>query len=329
MTQADPSQSRQRPLGAAFGASSTAREVIGSTDLSGKTAIVTGGYSGLGLETARILAGAGARVIVPARAPDRARSALAAVPGAQLEQLDLMDPASIDGFAQRFLDSGLSLDLLVGSAGIMAIPLARDAHGNEAQFSTNHLGHFRLAVRLWPALQRANAARVVSFSSAGHHIAGVDFDDVNFERRHYDKWVAYGQSKTANILFSVALDAWGAADGIRAYSLHPGTVLGPLARHLSAEEIATFDVHDADGAVIVDPSRDLKSVEQGAATAIWCATSPMLDSLGGVYCENCDVAPITTPGDGIPLGVRRYAIDPTEAERLWQYSERVTGVGLS
>lgn len=319
---------RQQPIGSGFSAGSTAQEVIGSISLAGKVAIVTGGYSGLGLETSRVLARAGATVIVPARRPEQARAALAEIPRHELEQLELMDPASIDAFAERFLSSGRALDLLIGSAGIMATPLARDAQGNESQFSTNHLGHFRLAARLWPALKQSGNARVISVSSGGHQIAPVDFDDINFERRAYDKWVAYGQSKTANALFAVALDARGSEHGIRAYSLHPGTVLGPLARHLSDEEIATFNVHDADGSLIVDPSRDLKSVEQGAATAIWCATSPLLDALGGVYCENCDVARLTSDGDE-PLGVRAYAVDPDLAERLWQYSAAVTGVGLS
>jgi NAD(P)-dependent dehydrogenase (short-subunit alcohol dehydrogenase family) len=316
----------QAPLGSGFGASSTADDVIADIDLTGRTAIVTGGYSGLGLETARVLAKAGAHVVVPARSPGRARAALAAMEDAEVEELDLMDPRSIDGFAERFLASGRPLSILVNSAGIMATPLARDARGYESQFSTNHLGHFQLVSRLWPALQRAGNARVVSVSSGGHKIAGIDFDDVNFERREYEKWTAYGQSKTANALFAVGLDTRGSADGIRAFSLHPGSVLGPLARHLTADEIASFGVHDADGNVIVDPDRDLKSVAQGAATSVWCATSPQLAGLGGVYCENCDIARLAPEDSDESGGVRPWAVDADLADRLWQMSERMTSM---
>jgi NAD(P)-dependent dehydrogenase (short-subunit alcohol dehydrogenase family) len=318
----------QIPVHSGFSAASTADEVIATADLSGKTAIVTGGYSGLGLETARVLAKAGARVVVPARAPDKARAALEAVERIELETLDLMDPRSIDAFAERFLASTRALSILVNSAGIMAPALSRDARGNESQFSTNHLGHFRLTVRLWPALQRAGSARVVSVSSRAHQIAGVDFDDVNFERRPYDKWVAYGQSKTANVLFAVGLDARGTGQGIRAFSLHPGTVLGPLARHLSPQEIAGYGVHDDKGNLIVAPERDLKTAQQGAATAVWCATSPQLDGLGAVYCENCDVAEVSATGALGQPGVRPWALDPDAAERLWRLSETLTGVRL-
>lgn len=320
--------SRQASIHSGFGASSTAEEVIGMTDLGGKTAIVTGGYSGLGLETVRVLARAGARVVVPARSPERARVALEGLANVEQESLELSQPHAIDAFAERFLASGRALDILVNSAGIMATPLARDARGYESQFSTNHLGHFQLTVRLWPALQKARGARVVSISSGGHQIAGIDFDDVNFERRAYDKWVAYGQSKTANALFAVALDAFGAAEGIRAFSVHPGTVLGPLARHLTAEEIATFGVHDDDGQVIVAPDRDLKNPQQGAATAVWCATSAQLAGLGGVYCENCDVARINGADSGERGGVRSWAVEPELADRLWRLSEALTGAGL-
>lgn len=319
----------QVPIYTGFDASTTAAAVIGMTSLVGKTAIVTGGYSGLGLETVRVLARAGARVIVPARSPERARAALEGLENVELETLELSQPGSIDAFTGRFLVSSRPLDILINSAGIMATPLARDARGYESQFSTNHLGHFQLTTRLWPALRKAGGARVVSMSSGGHQIAGIDFDDVNFERRAYDKWVAYGQSKTANALFAVALDSFGAPEGIRAFSVHPGSVLGPLARHLTPEEIATFGVHDDDGHVIVAPERDLKNPQQGAATAIWCATSAQLAGLGGVYCENCDVARINVAGSAERGGVRPWAVDPDLAERLWRLSEALTGTRLN
>jgi NAD(P)-dependent dehydrogenase (short-subunit alcohol dehydrogenase family) len=312
---------KQEPIQSGFGAATTAREVIAGVDLSGKTAIVTGGYSGLGLETVRVLANAGATVVVPARDPKRAAQSVAALQNVEVYELDLMEPTSIDAFAARFLSANKALHILVNSAGIMATPLMRDSRGIEAQLSTNHLGHFQLTNRLWPALAHANGARVVSVSSGGHQIAPVDFDDINFDRRPYDKWVAYGQSKTAKVLFAVELDKRGADHGIRAFALHPGTVLGPLARHLTKDEIEAFDVYDEEGRVIVDPERDLKTVEQGAATAVWCATSERLAGLGGVYCENCDVASVTPEDGSSRFGVKKWAIDKDYAERLWALSE--------
>lgn len=317
--------SPQRPIGSGFDAWSTTADTIEGIDLRGKRAIVTGGYSGLGLETARTLAAAGARVLVPARDMAKARAAVAGRSGIGLDELDLVDPASIDAFAARYLAAGQPLDLLINCAGVMATPLARDTHGHESQFAINHLGHFRLSARLWPALVRAGQARVVSLSSRGHQIAGIDFDDVDFDRRPYDKWVAYGQSKTANALFALGLDLRGEAVGVRAFSVHPGTILGPLARHLTPQEIAAFGVHDASGEVIVAPERDLKTAAQGAATIVWCATSPQLAGMGGVYCENSDIA---TLQDTERRGVRPWAADPAAAERLWQLSEAWTGVRL-
>ena len=180
---------RQAPLHSGFGAQTTAREAIGDRDLRGAVAVVTGGYAGVGLETTRALAGAGATVIVGARTLDKARAAVAGLGRVELDALDLFDPRSTDAFAERFLASGRPLHMLVNNAGIMATPLVRDARGFESQLATNHLGHFQLTAQLWPALRRANGARVVSLSSRGHRRAGVDFDDPHFERRAYDKWV--------------------------------------------------------------------------------------------------------------------------------------------
>jgi NAD(P)-dependent dehydrogenase (short-subunit alcohol dehydrogenase family) len=292
----------QAPLGSGFGPFTTTTDVIRSVDLSGKVAIVTGGYSGLGLETARVLAAAGAKVIVPARDMDKARRALDATPEILLERLDLMEPDSIDGFAQRFLATGQALHLLINSAGFMGNDLIRDGRGYEAQFSTNHLGHFQLTAQLWPALRRTKGARVVAVSSRGHRFGGVDLDDVNFERRAFDRWVAYAQSKTANALFAITLDAFGKADGVRAFSVHPGTIMTDFARHATRE--------------------------QGAATIVWCAVSPQLDGLGGVYCEDCDIAGGNESREA-GAGVRPWAADPALAERLWQLSEKLTGVSYA
>jgi len=302
-----------------FSARTTAREVIGKRLLDGVTAVVTGGYAGVGLETTRALSEAGATVIVPARTPDKAHAALAGLVRVEIDSLDLSDPASIDAFAARFLASGRPVHMLVNNAGIMATPLVRDARGFESQLATNHLGHFQLTTRLWPALRSALGARVICLSSRGHARGAVDFDDAHFQRRPYDKWMAYGQSKTANALFALALDARGEARRVRAFSVHPGAILTELVRWLTEEEL---------GAVVAragEPS-SFKNAEQGAATSVWCATSPQLEGMGGVYCEDVDIAE-AVPADSPELGgVRPWAMDPDLAERLWTKSEEWTGV---
>jgi len=325
---------QQTPIGSGFGASTTAGEIIRGCDLSGKIAIVTGGYSGIGVETVRALASAGANVIVPARDHDRAAAALEGIDGVEIEEMDLLDPASIDAFAKRFLATKRLLHILVNSAGIMAAPLVRDARGYESHFATNHLGHFQLTARLWPALSQANGARVVSVSSWGHRYSNVDFDDPNFEHREYEPLSAYGQSKTANVLFAVGLDKRGQEEGVRAYSLHPGSIVTNLRRYVSDEDLQAIGVLDEKGKPIIDPAKNLKTVEQGAATSVWCATSPQLDGMGGLYCQDCDIAPLvsdevkrsnnaTRQVGSIPLGVMPYAVDPEAADRLWSLSEQL------
>ncbi len=331
----------QAPIGSGFSRASATSDIIKGVDLVGKVAIVTGGYSGLGLETARTLASAGARVIVPARDVERAREAISKIGGGmEVQSMDLTDPRSIDGFARDFVETGLPLHLLINNAGIMALPeLKRDAQGNELQFSTNHLGHFRLSLRLWAALQRAGGARVVSVSSAGHRFSPVVFDDINFERRDYEPFKAYGQSKTANILFAVALDRRGKGDGIRAFSLHPGGIAGTnLGTHVGVEMLKKTGFVDANDRPVIDLSRDLKSVPQGAATHVWCAVSPQLDGRGGVYCADSDVIPVLPQGGSVNLGsedranrltgVEAYAIDLDAAEELWRRSEEITGISI-
>ncbi|MFD0687381.1 SDR family NAD(P)-dependent oxidoreductase [Actinomadura fibrosa] len=322
----------QHKIGSGFGAKSTAAEVVRGIDLSGRLAVVTGGYSGLGLETTRALAGAGAHVVVPARRRAVAEEALAGIGGVEVDELDLADLGSVRAFADRFLDSGRGIDLLIGNAAIMACPETRVGPGWEAQFATNHLGHFALVNRLWPAVREG--ARVVSVSSAGHHFSGIRWDDLHFERG-YDKWEAYGQAKTANILFAVHLDAL-AKDAVRAFSLHPGSILTPLQRHLPREEMVERGWIDEDGNSLELPY--FKTPEQGAATSVWAATSPRLDGMGGVYCEDCDIAepapadvPETTgrtSGEDEPprVGVRAYAVGPEQAARLWTVSAELTGV---
>jgi len=312
---------KQTPIHSGYGATTTAREVLGNRRLDGMTAVVTGGYAGVGLETTRALSEAGATVVVPSRTQDKAHAALADMDRVEVESLDLFIPESVDAFAARFLATDRALHILINNAGIMAPPLARDARGFESQLATNHLGHFQLTARLWPALRKARGARVVELSSRGHRISGFDFDDPNFERRPYDKWIAYGQSKTANALFALALDVRGEPEGIRAFSVHPGAVVTDLMRFMPADEI----VSAITAAEAIEP---LKSTEQGAATSIWCATSAQLDGMGGVYCEDCDIARAVPADFHGASGVRPWACDPVLAERLWKKSEEWTGVTL-
>ena len=319
----------QAPIGSGFGAASTAAEVIAGRDLTGKTAVVTGGYSGIGIEAVRAFRSAGAKVVVPARDIEKAKTNLSDMPEVGLEVMDLLDPDSIDTFAELFLRDNRKLHILVNNAGIMAPPLARDARGYESQFSANYLGHFQLTCRLWPALIAAQGARVVALSSYGHRRAGVDFHDPNFEHREYDPWIAYGQSKTADALFAVALDSIGQHQGVRAFSVHPGGIVTGLIRHMSQAEIDAYDIVDKNGKPIIDPESNKKTPQQGAATSVWCATSPQLNGMEGVYCEDCDIARALPTDDSKELhGVRPRATDPVAAGRLWQLSEQLTGVGI-
>lgn len=317
----------QVPLASAFGARSTAADVIAGRDLRGTNAIVTGGYSGLGLETARALASAGAHVTVPARDSSKAVAALAPLRGAvagtiELDRVDLADPASVHDFGRRYVESGRALGILVNNAAIMANPLTRDAEGHESQFATNHLGHFRLVATLWPSLAAAGRARVVQLTSIGHRRSPVVFDDIDFLSRPYDKWAAYGQSKSANSLFAVELDRRGRTHGVRAFAVHPGGIMTDLQRHLPREERIAMGWMDEHGTL--NPA--FKSPAQGAATSVWCATAPELDGHGGVYCEDCNIAALVPDDAATWTGVRLYAVDPEAARRLWAVSETLTGL---
>jgi NAD(P)-dependent dehydrogenase (short-subunit alcohol dehydrogenase family) len=319
----------QLPIGSGFGAASTAEEVIRGIDLTDKCAVVTGGYSGIGIETVKAFRSAGARVFVPARDPVKARAALSEMPDVVLQPMDLLDPTSIDRFVEHVLKETDTVDILVNNAGVMAPPLVRDARGYESQFSANHLGHFQLTCRLWPALVRSGQARVIALSSFGHRRAGIDLHDPNFEHREYEPWVAYGQSKTANALFAVALDSIGQRSGVRAFSVHPGGIVTDLVRHMSNEQLEASHVIDKDGKPIIDPENNKKTPQQGAATSVWCATSPQLDGMGGVYCADCDIARALPSDESTELhGVRPRATDPIAAGRLWQLSEQLTGTHI-
>jgi NAD(P)-dependent dehydrogenase (short-subunit alcohol dehydrogenase family) len=317
----------QQAIGSGFGPRSTAAEVLDGIDVAGRLAVVTGGGSGIGVETVRALADAGAHVVVPARRPESAERALAdAGIAAELDTLDLADLDSVSAFAERFLASGRPIDILVNNAGIMALPETRVGPGWEAQFATNHLGHYTLTNLLWPALTAApDGARVVALSSSGHKRSAIRFDDLMFERDPYDKWQAYGQAKTANSLFAVQLDALGQDAGVRAFAVHPGGILTPLQRHLSKQEMVDFGWIDEDGNML---ETRFKTPEQGASTSVWAATSPRLAGMGGVYCEDGDIASPTDPAapDAAYHGVDAHAIDRDDAAKLWDVSAALTGV---
>ncbi|WP_420152684.1 SDR family NAD(P)-dependent oxidoreductase, partial [Siphonobacter sp.] len=305
----------QKPLGSGFNAQSTASEVMQGIDLTGKIAIVTGGNTGIGLETTRVLAAAGAKVIVGARDIDKAKKNLQGMPNVELEALDLIDMGSIDAFAETFLASNRPLHLLINNAGIMWVPLRKDSRGLESQLVTNYLGQFQLVAQLWPALKKAVGARVINVSSQGHQFAPFNFDDPNFTNRAYETLQAYGQSKTASNLFALELDERGKEFQGRAYSLHPGSIHGTeLGREAPRELFQQMGFCDAEGNLLPEVRASLKTIPQGAATTVWCATSPLLNLLGGVYCEDADVAELAIDGPGTK-GVQLYSLTKENAKR--------------
>jgi NAD(P)-dependent dehydrogenase (short-subunit alcohol dehydrogenase family) len=315
----------QQNIDTGFGPRPTAVEVLEGIDLTGKHAVVTGGYSGLGLETVRALSGAGASVVVPARRPEAAAEALEGLADVEVTELDLADLDDVHATAQRILGAGRAIDILINNAAIMANPETRVGPGWESQLATNHLGHFVLTNLLWPLLIADGGARVVALSSRGHKRSGIRFDDLMFERDPYDKWAAYGQAKTANSLFAVQLDALGQDAGVRAFAVHPGGIMTPLQRYLPREEMIASGWMDEDGNL----SPRFKTPEQGAATSVWAATNPRLDGLGGVYCEDLNIAARTEdlPAEDAELrGVDAHAVDPDAAARLWTVSAQLTGV---
>lgn len=314
--------SEQHPLGSGFTAASTAADVMAGVDLTGRTALVTGGYSGLGLETTKALAAVGAHVIVPARRPGAARAALSEVAGVNvIDGADLSDLGSVARAAAEITALVDRIDLLIAAAGVMATPQRPVGPGWDYQFAINHLGHFALVTRLYPLLA-AGGARVVVYSSGAHHGSDIRWDDPHF-LTGYDKWAAYGQSKTANVLFAVYLDQRGRGDGVRAFALSPGQIITGLQRELPVAEQIALGWIDHDGNVVGD---DFKTPSQGAATGLWAATSSALDSRGGLYLEDCDIAHLArTPNGG---GVRPHALDLDSATRLWQLSSAMAATGI-
>jgi len=314
-----------------FGAKSTAREVVAGHDLTGKVAIVTGAATGIGVETARALALAGAEVIIAARKPDLGEAVANAIneeaglKRASFGMVDLASLESIRHFAHVWGDR--PINLLINNAGVMASPLMRTVDGFEMQFGTNHLGHFLLSVLLAPNLIDAAArsgkrSRLVSLSSIGHRRAGVNFDDPNYEHRDYDKWEAYGQAKTANSLFAVGFDKRFKDKGVSANAVMPGGIMTPLQRHMTLDEqraMGWLDENDK-------PREGFKTTEQGAATSVWAAVGGELEGVGGLYLEDCAQA-LPWSQERPWNGVMPHALDPEAADRLWDLSVKTVGAG--
>ena len=312
----------QKPLGSGFHAKSEPHELLAGIDLSGRTAIVTGGYSGIGLETTRALAAAGAKVIVPVRDPAKASENLATVDGdVSSAKMDLADLASVRDFAASVSGDIDALDLLINNAGVMACPFERVGPGWESQFGINHMGHFALTRALMPLLRKAAAPRVVALSSIAHKRNGILWDDIQFENSDYDKWAAYAQAKSANALFANGLSRRMQGFGGRAFSVHPGGIFTPLQRHLPQEEQVELGWLNEDGTVPPAVAEIFKTPTQGCTTTLWAATSPLLDTMPGVYCEDCDVAQLAGPDSPPFLHCAPHITDDGDAERLWELSE--------
>lgn len=303
-----------------FGSKSTTDDVLDGVDLTGKRALVTGVSAGLGVETARALAAHGAKVVGAARDLDKARTATAGIDGIELVELDLADLASVRACADALLRKAEGFDLVIANAGVMACPKSQTTDGFETQFGTNHLGHFVLVNRIVTLMKPDS--RLVNLSSAGHRFSDVDLDDPNFERTRYEEFVAYGRSKTANILFAVEFDRRHKARGVRATAVHPGGIRTELSRHMTEEAIQELIDSIAAAQPAGSPQFEFKSIPQGAATSVWAGAVAEADAVGGRYCEDCHVAEITG-GDGVRDGVRAYALDAVNAKALWAKSEEM------
>ena len=317
------SLSDQTPTDSAFHRRSTGADVLADVEVAGKTVIVTGGYSGIGLETTKALAREGAEVIVPVRSPAKAEDNLAGVGGnVRTASLDLSDLGSIREFAASMVQELTDLHALVNNAGIMACPEARVGPGWESQFGVNHMGHFALTSGLMPLLSKTEGARVVALTSAAHKLSDIRWDDIQFQGGGYDKWQAYGQAKTANALFANALSRRMRDTGGLAFSVHPGGIFTPLQRHLPQEEMIALGWLGEDGEPSELAKEGFKTPEQGCSTTLWAATSPLLQGKPGVYCEDCDVASPTDTGNPAArfVGVDPHACDDEAAERLWEIS---------
>ena len=315
----------QKPLNSGFGQKTEPGEILENIDLSKKTVIITGGYSGIGLETTKAMRSKGARVIIPAKRVNIATTQLEGVVAKKdIIEMDLADLNSVQDFVDSFKDQNMSLDILINNAGVMACPETRIGHGWESQFAINQIGHLLLTKGLMNSMKDAEESRLVSLSSSAHSITGILWEDIHFNNNPYDKWIAYGQSKTASSLLAIEFDNQMKGYGGRGFSVHPGGIITPLQRHLGNEEMVALGWKNEDGTLSEMAEKFFKSPSQGAGTTLWCATSPILDGMGGIFCENCDVAERKINLDESMtrfFGVADWAIDSEEATRLWVETE--------
>ena len=316
----------QKPLDSGFNSKTYADEITKDIDLTGKIAIVTGGYSGIGIETTRALINSGAEVIIPAKRSEVAIKNLEGIVSKNnVVEMDLSDLNSVKNFTDGYKESFNRLDLLINNAGIMACPETRIGNNWESQIAINHFGHFMLTKELMDMMADNDGARFVSLSSSAHSLTGILWDDIHFLNNPYDKWMAYGQSKTASSLIAIEFDRLMEDKGVRGFSVHPGGIMTPLQRHLQNEEMVTLGWMKEDGSLSDLAKNFFKTTSQGASTTLWCATSPSLNNIGGVFCEDCDIAKIKSEVDESMqryFGVADWAVDIDEASKLWELTEK-------
>ena len=316
----------QKPLDSGFNSKTRADEITKDIDLTGKIAIVTGGYSGIGIETTRALINSGAEVIIPAKRSEVAIKNLEGIVSKEnVIEMDLSDLNSVKNFTDGYKENFNRLDLLINNAGIMACPETRIGNNWESQIAINHFGHFMLTKELMDMMADNDGARFVSLSSSAHSLTGMLWDDIHFLNSPYDKWMAYGQSKTASSLIAIEFDKLMKDKGVRGFSVHPGGIMTPLQRHLQNEEMVTLGWMKEDGSLSDLAKNFFKTTSQGASTTLWCATSSSLNNIGGVFCEDCDIAKIKSEVDESMqryFGVADWAVDIDEASKLWELTEK-------
>ena len=317
----------QTPTKSGFHSKTNADEITNGIDLNEKIAIVTGGYSGIGLETTRELVASGAKVIIPAKRTEVAVQNLEGIVSKEnIVEMDLGNLNSVKKFTEDFKESFGKLDLLINNAGIMACPETRIGNGWESQFAVNHIGHFLLTKELMDTMAENDSARFISLSSSAHSLTGILWDDIHFQNNPYDKWMAYGQSKTASSLIAIEFHRRMVDKGVSGFSVHPGGILTPLQRHLQKEEMVALGWMDENGSPSEMAKNFFKTTSQGASTTLWCATSSSLNGIGGVFCEDCDIAKRKNEVDESLqryFGVADWAVDTEEASKLWDVTEKM------